>query len=527
MATAFSALYLATRTWAFSYDALTAALTAERNGKFPFHPNHLFGNGLGWLFYKGVSAVNGPTHAIFIFQTVNAVVAGIAVGYFFNLLATRFSLWVGILGAAGMGLSFAFWSEAVDAGAYASASFATFVLTGALLKLDTTRSPHEMTRPAFSIGLLVGLAILVHQMFILTIPSFLILLSFPKENSFQHRFRPPLFFLFGVLLSGVVPYALIAHSYYGYGFRDGLFWFFGPAGPRPNSGILVNSWWQWQFFQNIPSLWRGLVESIATPFSPRFEWIYRIWQGGLALGLIFIFFGSLRLFIRDPQRRPLLFAFFAWILAMNLFQFFWVPGIIRFRILFLPVLITCVFLAWDGVPELCQKWSKKIVTFFLCTIFGIGLSNGLEKIVPATHLERNRDIVRALWAQQTMGPNDFFLFAGSGDSITNVVPPYFAPGVRSRSLYGYFFANPQGDFSEIGQTIDQTLKNGGAVFIEEALFKKETWAGLAPNESATLQILSRWFSPYHAVALETGPAHYRVTKICRQTKAVSTSRGGK
>lgn len=108
----FSGLYLATRTWAFSYDALTAVLTAERNGTFPFHPNHLFGSGLGWLIFKGLSLMSVPVRALFVFQTVNAVIAGIAVGYFFYLLAVRFSFRTGILGAAGIGLSYAFWSEA-------------------------------------------------------------------------------------------------------------------------------------------------------------------------------------------------------------------------------------------------------------------------------------------------------------------------------------------------------------------------------------------------------------------------------
>lgn len=218
----------------------------------------------------------------------------------------------------------------------------------------------------------------------------------------------------------------------------------------------------------------------------------------------------------------MLVAVLAWIVAMNGFQFFWVPGINRFRILFLPVLIAWIFIAREGLPEMDPKWGKKRALLFLCLILGIGLSNALGKILPATRLENNRDIVRALWAQQTMGPKDFFLFAGSGDSIVNVVPPYFAPRVPSRSLYGYFFGNPQGDFSEIAMTIDQTLHHGGTVYIEEQLFRKESWAGLAPDETATVQILSKWFSQYQILSLLNGPSRYGVAKIRHKTASTES-----
>ena len=120
-----------------------------------------------------------------------------------------------------------------------------------------------------------------------------------------------------------------------------------------------------------------------------------------------------------------------------------------------------------------------------------------------------------------MGPKDFFLFAGNGDSIVNVVPPYFAPRVPSRSLYGYFFGNPQGDFSEIAMTIDQTLRNGGTVYIEEQLFRKESWAGLAPDETATVQILSKWFSQYQIALQFIGPSQYRVAQIRQKSSETS------
>ncbi len=249
------------------------------------------------------------------------------------------------------------------------------------------------------------------------------------------------------------------------------------------------------------------------PLPARWGWIHWAGQGVLALGILLLAIGSVRLFFRNPQKRPLLAAVLAWIVAMNGFQFFWVPGIIRFRILFLPALIVWICLSWEGLPEMVQKWGKKRSPLFLCLILAVGVSNALGTIFPATHIENNRDIVRALWAQKTMGPNDFFLFAGSGDSITNVVPPYFAPRVPSRSLYGYFFGNPQGDFSEIGTTIDHTLRRGGTVYIEEQLFRKESWAGLAPNETVTVQILAKWFSPYDITSRLVGPFQYRIVTL--------------
>lgn len=528
----FPVLYLLTRTWAFSYDALTAALTAERNGVFPFHPNHLFGTGLGWAFFKGMIFAGKPTSALLVFQTVNAVVAGLAIGYFFYLLAEHFSMRAGILGAAGLGLSYAFWSEAVDAGAYASTGLMAIVLTGKLLRLSQNSHPRGPRKeknnnaPLFSvgqssplflsgqisplwIGLCVGAGILVHQMFLLSIPSFVILFLWSaRQNN-----RSLLYFFLGIFLFGLLPYGLIAHYYYGYGPREGLYWFFGPAGPRPNSGIISNSWWQWNVFQNMIPLWQGLVRSLMAPLPTRLSWANFPIQLFLAMGIFTLFLGSLRLFFRTPQQRPILCAVLAWIVAMNIFQFFWVPGTIRFRILFLPVLIVGGVIALGGLPEMAQKWVKKSTALFLFLILGIGFSNAVGTISPAARIENNRDIVRSLWVRQTMGPNDFFLFAGRGDSIMNVVPPYFSPRVPSRSLYGYFFANPSGDFSEMGRIIAQTFSQGGNVYIEEQLFTKEAWFGLAQDEPTAIQILSKWFSQYETQSLLNGPSGYRVVKI--------------
>jgi hypothetical protein len=513
---AFSSLYLATRTWAFSYDALTAALTAERNGVFPFHPNHLFGSGLGWVFYQWIIRAGTPARALFVFQTVNAVTSGLTVGYFFYLLAKRFSVRAGILGAAGLGLSFAYWSESVDAGAYSIAGLLGVYLLENLLRLSQDRNEGTASGPLtlLAMGLGMGVAILVHQMFLLTLPSFLILLLF-SVPPFSPQEKTKRFYLFvlGVFLTGILPYAVIAHSYYDFGLREGLFWFLGPAGPRPDSGILINSWWQWTVIQNVLPSWRGLVGCLAAPPPAPWGWLHPLAQGGLGVSLILFCLGSYRVYFQEVQKRPLLLAALAWILAMNIFQFFWAPGIIRFRLLFLPILFVWGLLSLDGLPDRGKKYIGKSSPLFLFLILGFGLSNAVGTIIPSTRIENNRSIVRTLWIGQTVGPNDFFLFSGSGDSVTNVVPPYFAPHVPSRSLYGYFFANPSGNFSEIAVTIEQTLRQGGSVYIEEPLFRKEAWKGLARDEAMAVEILSKWFSRYERDSVLEGPFNYSVAKI--------------
>jgi hypothetical protein len=514
LALIFSCVYMSTRTWAFSYDALTAVLTAERNAVFPFHPNHLFANGLGWIFYKGLSLAGIPTRAVFAFQTANAVVGGCAVGALFYLLAVRFSAGAGLLGALGLGLSYAFWAEAVDAGAYASTGLLAVILTGQLLRLADDHRFKTHMGPPLTAGVMVGAGLLIHQMFLLTIPAFLILLYFSDYyHSLQQKVRPVSLFLSGLFLAGIVPYILIARFYYNFSVGEGLFWFFGPAGPRPNSGILVNSWWHWKISQNMGPLWNGLVNSLMAPPPHHFEWAHVLvsilWGGGL----LSIFGGSLWLIFVKKKHRRLLAAILAWIVAMNLFQFFWVPGTVRFRILFLPVFILCSCLVLENVNELVPTWRKKTLSLLLCLIVGIGFSNALGTIWPAAEIKNNRDIQRALWAQHRMTPRDFFLFAGSGDSIMNVVPPYFAPNVPSRSLYGYFFSNPSGDFSEIATTIEHTLRSGGNVYMEEALFNRETWSELAPNETTANHIRTQWISRYEKTTSLSGPFDYRVVGI--------------
>jgi len=525
----FSCLYLATRTWAFSYDALTSVLCAERDGLFPIHPNHLFAAGPGWLFFKLLAAAGMPVRAVFAFQTVNAIIAAIAIGCFFYILAARFTLVVGLLGASALGLSYAFWSEACDAGAYASSGLAAVILTGLLI--SSRECPEGKCRNGayFLIGLLTGAGVLIHQMLCLAAPSILIILnSTVPRPTIREMARRTILFSAGVFLTVVVPYALIARHYGGHSLQKTLFWIFGPAGPRPNSGIFVNSWWQWDIFNNLVTIWQGLANSVIAPLPPPYlNWAHTLWHGILMAGLLGLCFGTLRIILKAPQYRPLLSAVIAWVALMNLFQLFWAPGTIRFRILFLPALILWFCILREGLavilPANMERFKGTVLRYRQNALIVLGLMlaalgglNAAIAVLPASRLNNNMNIVRTLWLGRHLGPNDFFLFAGmGGKSIINVVLPYFSPQARARSLKGYFFANPGGELGEIDKIIDQTIRNGKAVYIEEYLFSKEACSALASYGELPAERLSAWFNRFEISSVAAGPYDYRVAKIKR------------
>jgi hypothetical protein len=161
-----------------------------------------------------------------------------------------------------------------------------------------------------------------------------------------------------------------------------------------------------------------------------------VWSGLVLVGALAVVTAALKYHRKNTMVVFLL----IWLVVMNALQFFYAPGIERFRLLFLPVAL--ILLLEVGFPArvLAGLALLSFAVNFYC-IFRI-----------QRNPENNSSLVRARWVGEQIKSSDFFLFAGTGDgSIVNVYMAYFAPHIPARSLQGYLYVNPAASL----QTLDE------------------------------------------------------------------------
>lgn len=456
-------LYQGTLSHQYTYDGLCYALDVEFGTPSQFfHANHLL---YAWA-YRGLyrfSQIFGYSgRAIYLMQSLNAFVGAGAVSILGWIVSRRFGLVRGLLGAAFLGVSNAFWSETTDPGCYAVACLASCLLLELLLQ------SHRL-KPLW-IGLVHGVLVLFHQMLVLVAPAFLVQLAPPRKWA-----------LYGVGLSlgAALPYALIARLYHGGSLGEAVYWALGPAGPAPGTKILSRFWWSLDLLPNAVKAWTGLAQSVVA-------------QGLglhllLALGLLAVVGWSIR-----HRAFP---ALWIWVLVLNLFQFFFYAGTPRYRILFLPPLLFIAAAASRGV-----KIPKALLAAWTALI-AVALVNYTGSISPRTH--PGPDAVRTAWVKEQVSPSDFFLFAGRGPaSIVNVYMAYFAPQVPARSMWGYLFLHPEGPMDELTQRVQATRRAGGRVFVEKDLLER------APGGA-----VQRWLQALRPLRAKKGPDGYDLVQV--------------
>ena len=466
----FIVLYDFTATRAFSYDGISYALAIERNAiAFLFCAYHLLHTVIGWLVFKVFIALGHPVRAVPLLQQINAVVGGCTVGFFFWLLSLKFSPWRALLGAAALGLGSAFWMEAVDPGCYAWASLASCVLLAVIIEGKDLSS--------FRVGLIHGATILFHQMLVLAIPALLV----------QRWKRRPGEYLAGVLISAGSVYAVVAAVFYGHSWHEAWMWLFGPAGWPANRPMEMMHWWNFRLLDNLAASWRGLIDSLFVPV-PGTPLGFSILKQGLLISfLVWLVIASRNYFkgkkwIGDP-----LATLWIWVLVMNFVFVFYVPGTVRFRLLFLPALI------YGGLMLESQEKHRWMPWGLGAVVACMALVNYHWGIAPQAQPENNTSLMRTLWVNHLLRPDDVFLFAGgSKDSIINIYVPYFAPEIKGRSLRGYFFANPHGDLMELRQLVHEARNNHRRVFVEAQLFNPETQKTLDAEQGLAPGSIQKW-----------------------------------
>jgi hypothetical protein len=463
LAALFTALYWITRGRQFSYDALCYALDVERGPLTNlFHPNHLLFSFLNRVVWNAAQFVGFHGHAVTLTQALNALAAGLAVGIFYKRLSCSRPASVALGMAFVFAFGFAFWSEATDAGVYAWTALATVCLFECFLRLPKMNP--------FWAGVLHGAAVLVHQMLILVAPAFL--WRYWKQPGSRKAF---IGYVVGLLVTVGAVYGAVIVCFHASSLREAFLWALGPAGGTPEMSVTQNPWWCWTIASNLRDFVRGSVEAFAAART-----------GGVGATLfcieaVLVGWLAIRAVARGAaEREPgVQGGAWLWILLLCAFQFFWLPGALRFRLLWLPVFL---WLGSAATPEVGeprhQAWSWWILGIF---VFCLNAPVVWSRTAPSLGQKR------AQWVSHYVGPKDFLVYEGQGpNSVLNVEMIYFAPDVPSQSLKGYRLTHPAADFSELTQRAEASVAAGGKVFIEGSLIEAAPGLGFLSTWHARL-----------------------------------------
>jgi hypothetical protein len=480
----FTGLYLLTPSRWFSYDGIAYALDIEASAwSNIFHPNHLLFSPINWILFQIGSVSGHPVRAIFLMQTLNALIAGITVGFFFWLLNRAAGWRRALAGAAVLGVCSVYWEWAVDPGCYAWATWATCALLWLLIDAEKW--------PSFGVGMMHGVTVLFHQMLVLAGPAFLL-----RVRNRQWA---------AAYISGFALTVGLAYGAAGFwiGHRtpgEWISWAVTPGGHRLHDSVFTDG-----SFLTLTASWRSLIESGITGNAPAIYFGVGSLIALAAIGFLLWEFFNLRKFNRPI--RKLIAALAGWLLVFGLFQTFYYPGAARYRLLFLPVLIYLL-----AVLSRAYAWRAVRIPIFvgLIVLAGVNFQYGVR---PRMRLQDNISLQRALWISQTLQRNDAFIFSGGGvDSIINVEVAYFASHVRGRSLRGYFFDSPKGDLTELTQLVRQTRTSNGRVYLEGALWEPQKQREVEAYGQVAQGTLAKWLGQFKVKNRAAGPGGYAIVE---------------
>lgn len=489
-------LYWFTARLDFSYDSLTYALTIEFSRSLPIHPYHVLACLPGLFLTKLFQLAGFTIRSLFVMQKLNAILGGASVGYFYFALSRKFVRPLAIVGTTMLAFAFAVWSEMTDPGSYAFALLMTVIVTSWLLE-----SPEDLLIK----GMIHGLGVCLHGMLFLSIPSMLVWMVLGiREPRQRIRGLAKYFGGLAVVMAVVYGWAL---SLTCTTFSQAIAWIFGPPFAAPNMSVTNNPNWSTNVLWNLKNLWQGLYGGFLFVSSGN-KILFALVQVAFVAVIAATIYFSVRAIKSSSPTKPLVISLWIWIAAQVAFQFFYAPAALRFRILFLPALILLfvVLISTFGNRPLIPKIA-------LVLIISVVVINAGAAILPATRLQNSKNLVRTLELRHALQGNDLFIFAGAGDSITNVYVAYFAPMIPARSLYGYLYSHPQGNFSELDHLIETTRKNKGHVYVDAAVFDGETQKFLEAPSELPAGALQKWLGKFKRKIELRQPDGYRLFEI--------------
>lgn len=400
-------LYLLTLTQVHTFDALSYVLSVERKPLAEvLHPHHLAYGPLGQLAL-GIGIVFGHTGgAALPMQIINAL-AGAAGVVLLGVVARRAtgSTLAGLVAAAGLGLSYAYWYYAVEIEVY---TVAALLLICCLERVLAIAQQGTTPLRCGLLGLAHGGAVLFHQTNVLLLLPLLVLALVLPRSTRAHWWRCWGSYA-GLLAASVgIPYvtALLIGD-----LRTAaaaLAWL---------TDYARTGWWGGApSFDRLGRLALGLSET----FLPAFGWLIPlVWLICAVPGL-------------RGRPEPASWFCLAWLLVYGVFFFWWEPENIEFWIAALPPALLLLARALARGP-----WPVARGGVALAAALVMGASNGIaiaQRGDPASDLQRL--VARAL-ASETQ-PADLLLIP---DGLQELYLPYYEQRDNFVSLNEAIFAS--------------------------------------------------------------------------------------
>jgi len=485
-----------TATWSFSFDGLSYMLDVEFGGpRNLLHPFHMAYSLLGRGLYQIALHAGYHGRAIFFMQAVNAILGAVALGVFYRTARSRFDPLPSTIAALALGFSFAFWTEIVDPGCYALAALATCLLLALVM---------ENPQKFFWTGLAHGLAVLVHLMLVLAVPAFL--WSFYKRGASSRKAIAR--YLLGLLLTTGLAYGGMAIALGS--FRDFMSWFLEPAW-KPQTNFLTQNYLHWNWAKNLLMSWHVFANSLMRldPSAPRWEGI--VWTMAVLVFFATVISGSVWNFRRkNKDDRTLL--LWIWVLGLSSLQFFYAADT-RFRILWLPAFFLLA-LESGRAPFLRAVW--RWVGWLVPLVAWVNFHGTFH---PQSQPERNPSLLRALWVNHHVRPDEFLLFWGrEPESMVNFYAAYFAHDVTARSIQGFYFNHAGEGLRPLDDLIRTQETQGHKLVFEELFWDAKQQQQIADTIHVPVTDVSRWLAPWRPVERRAAPDGYRLVTVVRQAR---------
>lgn len=496
----FSLLYLATSTRDYTFDAVAYAGQIRQFGetgewRWLLHPHHVLFNGLGLLAHRFFRLFHPDINTLAALQVMNALLGASGVLLFAavagHLCRDRNA---GLLAAAGLGLSYGYWTCATDGRANLAGVVVLVAALGAMARLQDarqTRTAHAYVARAGVLGALHALATLLHQSHALLLPAALLAVC---RSPGQPRRRGVAAYLETLAAVAGLVY-LVAASLAGAGR--------GPMAVLAWATTYAHQghWWSFALWRNLGHDVNAILHAvIAQPRLTGFGmsgwvplgailksatvlgllvlgvWRWLAWRGTAAAFWVRLAAAGEEAGWGAPRRarRGLVPVLLVWIGSYAAFFTVWNPG---YFVFWVPVLVPLWLLAafhLSAVPRRHParpgRWAGAVAALAI-----LAVNNVVVGIAPHAVAANNGRLLKALAVGAHSDPGAVILLAGAGDGAdAEVYVPYFAGRevIAVNTLLGRAPTKAHG-LASLRAAINQALASGRRVFLHEELVSSE------------------------------------------------------
>ena len=419
------------------------------------HPNHLFYNVFGYLFYRAARAIGLQVRAIEVLQVLNCFISVLGAYVLFRILLDCLkSVYLSTVLTLLFAFSATWWKFSTDADSYIPSVF--FLLASFHLIL-----PDRQPRP-FLLAVIHAASMFFHQLAILFFP--VIVLGILLQTTSQPAKQRLATLLKYSLTAFLITFPIFYYSFYlvtgGFAFKPFIQWI---TTFSPEHGFTFNAW------DNLTYTLRGHSRLFAGgrfAFLRDFKSPLLFALAGVGLILAALFFYKLIRYFRElktdfgaaPKRngsfRRLRLLCVVWISCYLVFLFFFIPQNTFYRLFYLPAIVVLLgtFLApVDAAQSHVRRYRAALFVALLA------VANLTFSAYPYAQVQANPPLALAL-SMNKVWPEG-----------TNV---YYVAWNSDNLLVRYF--NPRTVWREAnGETLEKEMRNlpgnGGSIWLDTTL----------------------------------------------------------